>query len=48
MLRMLLIGYLFAIRSERALCREVKGNLAYRWLSGEVQPRGEGVFGDPR
>jgi transposase len=30
MLRMLLIGYLFAIRSERALCREVKVNLAYR------------------
>ena len=24
MMRMLLIGYLFAIRSERALCREVK------------------------
>ena len=30
MLRVLLIGYLFAIRSERALCREVKVNLAYR------------------
>jgi transposase len=34
MLRMLIIGYLFAIRSERALCREVKVNLAYRWLCG--------------
>src|SRR6266436_1824547 len=34
MLRMLLIGYLFAIRSERALCREVKVNLAYRWFCG--------------
>ena len=28
MLRMLIIGYLFAIRSERALCREVKVNPA--------------------
>ena len=34
MLRMLLIGYVFAIRSERALCREVKVNLAYRWFCG--------------
>jgi transposase len=34
MLRMLLIGYLFAICSERALCREVKVNLAYRWFCG--------------
>jgi transposase len=31
---MLIIGYLFAIRSERALCREVKVNLAYRWFCG--------------
>ena len=30
----MLIGYLFAIRSERALCREVKVNLAYRWFCG--------------
>src|SRR5262245_65254193 len=34
MLRMLIVGYVFAIRSERALCREVKVNLAYRWLCG--------------
>src|SRR4029450_3071519 len=34
MLRMLLIGYVFAIRSERALCREVQVNLAYRWFCG--------------
>ena len=34
MLRMLIIGYIFAIRSERALCREVKVNLAYRWFCG--------------
>jgi transposase len=34
MIRMLLIGYVFAIRSERALCREVQVNLAYRWFCG--------------
>ncbi|NOT73033.1 MAG: transposase [Hyphomicrobium sp.] len=34
MLRMLVIGYVFAIRSERALCREVQLNLAYRWFCG--------------
>jgi transposase len=32
MLRMLILGYVFAIRSERALCREVQVNLAYRWF----------------
>jgi transposase len=32
MLRMLLIGYLFGIRSERRLCEEVHLNLAYRWF----------------
>jgi transposase len=32
MIRMLVIGYVFAIRSERALCRDVQVNLAYRWL----------------
>src|SRR6201987_5953550 len=34
MIRMLLVGYAFAIRSERALCREVQVNLAYRWFCG--------------
>jgi transposase len=34
MIRMLIIGYLFAIRSERALCRDVRVNLAYRWFCG--------------
>jgi transposase len=34
MIRMLIIGYVFAIRSERALCREVCLNLAYRWFCG--------------
>jgi transposase len=34
MMRMLLVGYVFAIRSERMLCREVKVNMAYRWFCG--------------
>ena len=34
MLRMLVVGYVFAIRSERALCREIQVNLAYRWICG--------------
>src|SRR5499427_1978394 len=34
MIRMLIIGYVFAIRSERVLCREVQLNLAYRWFCG--------------
>jgi transposase len=34
MIRMLIIGYVFAIRSERALCRELQVNLAYRWFCG--------------
>src|SRR3954447_24320975 len=32
MVRMLLIGYLYGIRSERQLCEEVHLNLAYRWF----------------
>jgi transposase len=31
---MLIIGHVFAIRSERALCREVQVNSAYRWFCG--------------
>jgi transposase len=34
MIRILIIGYVFAIRSERLLCREVQVNLAYRWFCG--------------
>ena len=34
MIRMLIIGYVFAIRSERALCRDVQVNLAYCWFCG--------------
>ena len=41
MVRMLLVGYVMGIRSERRLCEEVDLNLAYRWfcrldLSGKV------------
>jgi|SRR5579863_1008793 transposase len=46
MLRMLLIGYAYGIRSERLLCSEVHLNLAYRWFcrlreaqrSAELEP----------
>ncbi len=31
MIRMLIVGYVFAIRSERMICRELQVNLAYRW-----------------
>lgn len=41
MIRMLIIGYCYGIRSERRLCEEAHFNLAYRWfcrlgLEGEV------------
>src|SRR5690348_11925467 len=41
LIRMLIVGYCFGIRSERRLCEEVHLNLAYRWfcrlgLDGEV------------
>ena len=41
MIRMLIVGYCYGIRSERRLCEEVHLNLAYRWfcrlgLDGEV------------
>jgi len=32
MIRMLIVGYVFVIRSERQLCSEVQVNLAYRWF----------------
>ena len=32
MIRMLIIGYVFAIRSGRQICREVQVNLAHRWF----------------
>jgi hypothetical protein len=33
MIRMLIVGYVFAIRSERALCRDVRMKLAYRQIA---------------
>src|SRR6201985_1078203 len=41
MMRMLIVGYGFGIRSERRLCEEFHLNLAYRWfcrlgLDGDV------------
>ena len=32
MIRMLMVGYLYGIRSNRRLCEEVDLNLAYRWF----------------
>jgi hypothetical protein len=32
MIRMLVVGYCYGIRSERRLCEEVHLNLAYRWF----------------
>jgi transposase len=32
MMRMLIVGYCYGIRSERKLCEEVSLNLAYRWF----------------
>lgn len=32
LIRMLLVGYLYCVRSERRLCEEVDLNLAYRWF----------------
>ena len=32
MIRMLIVGYCFGIRSERRVCDEVHLNLAYRWF----------------
>src|SRR6202051_4837870 len=34
MIRMLILGSAFGLRSERLLCREVRVNLAYRWFCG--------------
>src|SRR5437764_2913453 len=46
MIRMLIIGYVFAIRSERAICRDVQVNLAYRWFcrSASTGQTGESIL----
>jgi Transposase domain (DUF772) len=33
MIRMLIVGYCYGVRSERRLCEEVEMHLAYRWFS---------------
>jgi transposase len=51
MIRMLIVGYVFAIRSERRLCSEVQVNLAYRWfckLSIEVKIPDHSAFSRAR
>src|SRR3974390_734255 len=51
MIRMLVVGYVFAIRSERLICREVQVNLAYRWfckLGIEAIIPGPSSFSRPR
>ena len=32
MIRLLIVGYCYGIRSERRLCEEAYLNLAYRWF----------------
>jgi transposase len=51
MIRMLIVGYVFAIRSERRICAEVQVNLAYRWfcrLGIEDKIRDHSVFSRAR
>ena len=45
MIRMLILGYAFGLRSERLLCREVRVNLAYRWFCGLSIEDNSGPFG---
>src|SRR4030081_1877954 len=45
LIRMLIVGYCFGIRSERKLCEEVHLNLAYRWFCGLGL---DGSMGRPR
>src|SRR3954454_11435581 len=44
MIRMLIVGYCFGIRSERRLCDEVHLNLAYRWFCRLGLDGGAGSF----
>src|SRR5437660_825009 len=52
MIRMLVLGYVFAIRSERALCRDVQVNFAYRYFCGlsieDEDPRSFDMSGSAR
>ncbi len=44
MIRMLLVGYIFAIRSERQICSEVQVNLAYRWFASSPSRTGSPII----
>ena len=44
MIRMLIVGYCFGVRSERRLCEEVHLNLAYRYSAGWARRRRHGSF----
>lgn len=47
MIRMLIVGYVFAIRSARQICREVQVNLADRWFCDLGHPSREGHSARP-
>jgi len=42
LLRMILIGYLYGITSERRLCEEVKMHIGYRWFVGHIESKETG------
>ena len=44
MIRMLIIGYVFGLRSERLLCRELQVNLAYRWFCSSALSTGSRII----
>ncbi|GAB3476049.1 hypothetical protein GCM10027398_32750 [Azotobacter salinestris] len=43
MIRMLVVGYCYGIRSERRLCEEVHLNLAYRWFCRNRPAKSSGL-----
>ena len=45
MIRMLIVGYVFAIRSERRICAEVRVNLAYKVLQARHRGQDSRSFG---
>ena len=48
MIRMLILGYVFAIRSERALCREVQLSLVLRPWHRRQDPGSLGIHARPQ
>lgn len=43
LLRMLLIGYIYGITSERRLCEEIKMHIGYRWFV-RVNTKGSNLY----